>query len=198
MIYSLCGTLAEKHSDELVLVCGGVGFRVSVPLPTAAAAPAVGQQCTLYTHMQVKEDGIELFGFSNADMRGIFKMLISVSGVGPKAALSILSVLPAEKIFLAISAGDYKAFTACQGVGPKIAQRLVLELKDKVRSLAGGLSVEEIAAAPAGGSGAQAVGALLALGYSQSEAAQAISRLDGSLPVEELVKQALRHIGGGK
>lgn len=198
MIYSLSGTLAEKRNDEVVIVCGGVGFRVAVPLPTAAAAPAVGQPFTIYTHMQVKEDGMELFGFADKEARNIFKMLISVSGVGPKAALSILSVLQPEKIFLAISAGDHKAFTACQGIGPKIAQRLVLELKDKVSAVAGGLSIEDVAAAPAAGAAAQAVGALVALGYSQSEAATAIAKLDGTLPVEEMIKQALRRIGGGK
>ena len=196
MIYSLTGVLAEKQTDEIVLVCNGVGFKIAVSLPTAAAAPSVGAQWTVYTYLQVKEDGLELFGFVDKETQRVFKMLIGVSGVGPKAALSILSVLSVEKILLSISAGDYKAFTACQGVGPKLAQRLVLELKDKVGTAAG-IDFSQIAAvSAANGAAAQAVQALVALGYSQGEAAATLAKLDAGLPVEELIRQALRNIAG--
>ncbi len=203
MIYSLNGILAENSNDTLVVVCGGIGFRVSVPLPTAAGAPAVGENCQLYTHFHVKEDGMELYGFLDKSSRSVFKMLISVSGVGPKAALSILSMMSVDKVLLAISASDHKAFTACQGIGPKTAQRLVLELKDKVGGLAEGLSIEDVANVssmmPAATSATtQAVQALVALGYSQSEAASAIAKLDGTLSVEELVRGALQSMAGGR
>ena len=203
MIYSLQGTLAEKTPDELIVVCSGVGYRVSVPLGTAANAPAVGSEILLYTYFHVKEDGMELYGFSDKSSRNVFKMLISVSGVGPKAALSILSMMAVDKIFLAISAGDHKAFTACQGIGPKIAQRIVLELKDKVGSIAESLSYDDIPdmsalTAVASGATTQAVQALVALGYSQSEAASAVARLPAGLSVEELVRASLQSMAGGR
>ena len=202
MIYSLQGIVAEKGVDEVVLVCGGVGFRVSVPLSTAANTPVIGSDYLLYTYFHVKEDGMELYGFADKSSRNVFKMLISVSGVGPKAALSILSMMSTDKIFLAISAGDYKAFTACQGIGPKIAQRLVLELKDKVGSIAESMSFDNIpdmsAISGTTGAATQAVQALVALGYSQSEAASAIARLPADLAVEELIRLALQSMAGGR
>ena len=127
----------------------------------------------------------------------MFRLLTGVSGVGPKVGLAILSAMPCDRVALAISAGDAKAFTAANGVGPKLGQRIVLELKDKVgKGLVSDAALGEIAPLPATGGSAQAVAALCALGYSQSEAAQALARLDPALPVEELVRLALRSMAG--
>ena len=130
-------------------------------------------------------------------------MLTSVrsqdSGVGPKVGLAILNVLSPERVALAISSGDHKALTAANGVGPKLAQRITLELKDKVgKGLAEGVGLEDVAAARVAGSAPQAIAALVSLGYGQSEAAAAVAKLDTSLPVEELIKLALRGMAAGR
>lgn len=194
MIYCLTGRIVKKSPEQVILSCAGVGYQVLVPASVAGALPAVGREGTLYTYMNITDNDIALYGFATEEQQACFKMMISVSGVGPKVGLAILSVMPPERIALAASAGDYKAFTAANGVGNKLAQRLALELKDKVgKGLAGGIGLEELPGVqnPAG-SAAQAMAALVSLGYSQSEAAVAVAKLDESLPVEELVKLALR------
>ena len=201
MIYSLTGKLLEKTPDEAVISCGGVGYMVAIPSTAAGALPAIGQECTIYTHMHVTENDIALFGFADKDSRTMFRTLTSVSGVGPKVGLAILIALSAERIVLAISAGDHKAFTAANGVGPKLAQRIVLELKDKVgKAFAGGLSMQDIstAAAVPSGSVSQALAALTSLGYTGSEAAQAVARIDASLPTAEIIRIALQSMGKGR
>ena len=139
---------------------------------------------------------MELFGFASAIELDSFKMLISVNGVGPKAALAILSALSPDKFALSVAAGDVKALTAAQGVGPKLAQRIVLELKDKISNerLAESVGGETGAVTPVRSSSntGEAVSALMALGYSQTEAASAVSKMDASLSVEELIKGALK------
>ena len=199
MIYSLNGKITEKGLDRVVVECGGVGYEVGVPASAASALPPQGGTATLYTYLNITENDVSLFGFLTAADRQMFKLLTSVSGVGPKAGLAILSALPCDRIALAVSAGDAKAFTVASGVGPKLGQRIVLELRDKVgKGLADGVSLADVsgaASAPAGGA-AQAVAALCSLGYGQSEAALAIAKLDPALPVEELIKQALRSMAG--
>ncbi len=202
MIYSLRGKILEKTGGEVVIECGGVGYLLTVPGPVLGALPAVGETGLLYTHMNVSENDVSLFGFASPEERAMFLLLIGVSGVGPKAGVSILSALPPAQIALAASAGDFKAFTAASGVGPKLAQRLVLELKDKVSGAlgGGGLPLSTVAQA-AGRAGApvqasgQAVAALVALGYTQSEAAAAVAPIDPALPVAEIVRLALREMG---
>lgn len=202
MIYSLTGTLLEKTAAEVVIDCGGVGYLAAIPATAAGALPAVGQQATVYTHLHVTENDVALYGFESAAQRGMFTQLTSVSGVGPKAALAILSALSPQKIALAAAAGDHKAFTAAQGVGPKLAQRIVLELKDKLaKELApGGVGAGDIGAvaAPAAGAAGQAVAALVALGYTQTEAAAAVAPIDPALPVGEITRLALRSMAGGR
>lgn len=199
MIYCLVGTLLKKNLDSVVVNCGGVGYLAQVPASVGGVLPAVGEQVTLYTHMNVSENDVSLFGFASEEQQLCFKMITGVSGVGPKVGLAILSVLEPPRIALAISSGDYKALTAANGVGPKLAQRMVLELKDKVgKGLVEGISLSEVSAvhaAPAP-SAAQAVAALVSLGYSQSEATLAVAKLDDSAPAEELIKQALRSMAG--
>ena len=195
MIYCLNGKILKKSLDQVVISCAGVGYQVQVPASVAGALPAVGQEAVLYTCMNVTENDVSLFGFADEEQQACFKMLTAVSGVGPKVGLAILSVLSPQRIALAASAGDHKAFTAASGVGPKLAQRITLELKDKVgRGLAEGLSLSDLGpAAPAAGSNlAQAAAALTSLGYTAGEAAAALAKLDDALPVEELIKLALR------
>ena len=200
MIYCLSGKILKKSPDGAVISCGGVGYWVQIPSSASGALPPVGGEATLYTVLSVSENDVSLYGFASEEQQTCFKMLTGVSGVGPKAGLAILSVLSPDKIALAISSGDHKAFTAASGVGPKLAQRITLELKDKVgKGLAGGAELGQVsAAAQSAGGVAQAIGALVSLGYSQSEAAQAVARLDASLPVEELIRLALRGIAQGK
>ena len=174
-------------------------MRWGYPPPRPRRCPPQGGATTLYTYLNITENDVSLFGFLTAADRQMFKLLTSVSGVGPKAGLAILSALPCDRIALAVSAGDSKAFTAANGVGPKLGQRIVLELKDKVgKGLADGISLADVsgaASAPAG-SASQAIAALCSLGYGQSEAALAIAKLDPALPVEELIKQALKSMAG--
>lgn len=195
MIYCLNGKVLKKTLDTVVISCAGVGYLAQVPLSTAEAMPAPGKEATLYTVMSVSENDVALYGFATEDQRACFKMLTGVSGVGPKAALSILSVMSPEKVALAASSGDHKAFTAANGVGPKLAQRIALELKDKVgKGLAAGTGFAgNVSTAPAPQSApAQAVAALVSLGYTPSDAAAAVARVDDTLPVQDIIKIALR------
>ncbi len=196
MIYCLTGKIVEKSLDSAVIDCGGVGYLVSVPASTSAALAAVGQNTTVYTVMHTSENDISLYGFSDTETRSMFIMLTSVSGVGPKAGLAIVSALKCSQIVMAISAGDHKTFTAANGVGPKLAQRIVLELKDKVGKGLVDTSGATIAVASAQASGsAQAMAALLGLGYTAAEAAAALADIDPTLPTAEMIRLALQNIG---
>ena len=201
MIYCLTGKIVKKSMSAVVLSCGGVGYYAQCPASVAGALPGVGQETTLYTVMSVTENDVSLYGFATEEQQACFEMLTAVSGVGPKVGLAILSVMEPQRVALAISAGDHKAFKAANGVGPKLAQRIVLELKDKVaKGFVDGISLEDVAGAasgePASQSSAQAIAALVSLGSSQSEAALAISKIDATLPVEEIIKLALRGMAG--
>ena len=195
MIYSLRGTLLFTDPSSAVIECGGVGYKCAVTVNTLRQLPKIGSEAMIFTYMNVREDAVDLFGFASEDELASFKLLIAVNGVGPKAALAILSELRPEILAFAIAGGDVKAITKAPGVGPKLAQRIVLELKDRV--LPGGTPAE------VNGSGtvlegssdlAQAVGALVALGYAQSEAASAVAKTDTSQPVEQIIKDALKHL----
>ena len=201
MIYCLTGKIVKKSMSAVVLSCGGVGYYAQCPASVAGALPGVGKEATLYTVMSVTENDVSLYGFATEEQQACFEMLTAVSGVGPKVGLAILSVMKPQRVALAISAGDHKAFKAANGVGPKLAQRIVLELKDKVaKGFVDGISLEDVAGAasgePATQSASQAIAALVSLGYSQSEAALAISKIDATLPVEEIIKLALRGMAG--
>ena len=203
MIYCLTGKIVKKSMNAVVLSCGGVGYYAQCPASVAGALPGVGQETTIYTVMSVTENDVSLYGFATEEQQACFEMLTAVSGVGPKVGLAILSVMEPERVALAISAGDHKAFKAASGVGPKLAQRIVLELKDKVaKGFVDGISLEDVAGAsaqtPAAQSSSQAIAALVSLGYSQSEAALAVSKIDATLPVEEIIKMALRGMAAGR
>ena len=203
MIYCLTGKIVKKSMNAVVLSCGGVGYYAQCPASVAGALPGVGREATIYTVMSVTENDVSLYGFATEEQQACFEMLTAVSGVGPKVGLAILSVMEPERVALAISAGDHKAFKAASGVGPKLAQRIVLELKDKVaKGFVDGISLEDVAGAsaqtPAAQSSSQAIAALVSLGYSQSEAALAVSTIDATLPVEEIIKLALRGMAAGR
>ena len=201
MIYSLEGILELSEPSMAVVNCGGVGYAVRTTFNTIPKLPKVGERVKVYTYMSVREDAVELFGFYDTNELNCFKQLISVSGVGPKAALSILSEMTPESFALAVVSSDSKAITKAQGIGTKIAQRIVLELKDKMakREISAGENVIQVTANAhtTTTNASEAITALVVLGYTNSEATKAVSSLDPSLPVEELIKQALKKLVSG-
>lgn len=144
MLYRLRGSLIHIEPSFAVIECAGVGYKCYTTMNTQRSLPAIGKEAVLYTHMNVREDAVDLFGFSSLAELNCFKLLTSVSGVGPKVGLAILSVLSPEQVAVAVAAGDFKTLTMAQGVGNKLAQRVILELKDKLKALGGG---EEVTAA---------------------------------------------------
>ena len=202
MIYSVHGKLIHIEANLAVIECGGVGYGVRTSAVTISKLPAMGETATLYTYLHVTESGLDLFGFYDQGELNCFQMLLTVSGVGPKAALAIISQLSPEKFALCVATGDVKSITRAQGVGPKLAQRLILELKDKVQNeqIAKGVGMDHIPAPAvlASANVQEAISALVVLGYTQSEAASAMAKLDASLPVEELIRLGLKMIATGK
>lgn len=199
MIYSLTGKYLTAEPNFVVIECGGVGFQCFTSMSTMTRLPAQGATVTLFTYMSVTENAITLYGFSEKTELSCFKMLISVSGIGPKAALSILSTLTPEGVALAVGSGDYKAITRANGVGPKIAQRVVLELKDKFKSMGApsDLPIGKGIAPSASNNASAAINALMVLGCQPSEAAQLVAKLDATLPTEEIIRLALVEMAKG-
>lgn len=198
MFYSLTGTVAHTEPGVAVIDVGGVAFKCLTSMGTLRALPRTGGKATLYTYLNVREDALDLYGFYTQAELNCYKLLTAISGVGPKAALAILSEMAPEDVALAAAAGDAKRFTRASGVGAKLAQRIVLELKDKVKGLsfAGtGMDAVEPGGPSASGNAAQAAEALVTLGYTPSEAAAAVGRLDSQLPAEELIRLALKSFG---
>lgn len=197
MLYRLRGSLIHTEPSFAVIECAGVGYKCYTTMNTQRSLPAVGKEAVLYTHMNVREDAVDLFGFSSLAELNCFKLLTSVSGVGPKVGLAILSVLSPEQVAVAVAAGDFKTLTMAQGVGNKLAQRVILELKDKLKALGGG---EEVTAAAgvvnAAGNAAEAMNALTVLGYTPSDVAPVVAKFDSSLPVEELIRLTLKAMAG--
>ena len=197
MLYRLRGSLIHTEPSFAVIECAGVGYKCYTTMNTQRSLPAIGKEAVLYTHMNVREDAVVLFGFSSLAELNCFKLLTSVSGVGPKVGLAILSVLSPEQVAVAVAAGDFKTLTMAQGVGNKLAQRVILELKDKLKALGGG---EEVTAAAgvvnAAGNAAEAMNALTVLGYTPSDVASVVAKFDSSLPVEELIRLTLKAMAG--
>jgi Holliday junction DNA helicase RuvA len=187
MIAFVEGTLAEKGADRVVVAVNGTGYEVLVPALTLAKLPPPGRRARLFTRLQVRDDGMVLYGFASADERSVFDLLITVSGVGPKVALAILSILGPDALRRAVVAGDVDAITLAPGVGKKVAGRVVLDLKDKV-----GASVETTSSGPV----AEVREALLSLGLTAQEAREAMAGLtpDGDRSVEDLLRDALRSV----
>lgn len=196
MFYYLDGTVAEILPYLAVIDCGGVGYACKTTNNTLAALKK-GQRKKLYTYLNVGESLFELYGFATQSELNSFKLLIGVSGVGPKAALAILSSGTPETLAMAIVTGDEKALTAAPGVGKKIAQRIILELKDKMaKETAGGLDFSGGKGTPAlfGNKATEAAQALAVLGYSSQEVSVALKGLDMDLPLEEIVRQGLKRM----
>ena len=190
------GIVAEKTADSIVLDVNGVGYLLLVSGATLSMAPAVGERMKLYSALNVREDAMELFGFYSREEKRMYERLKGVSGVGSRTALQILSSMSVRDLSLALVAGDANALTRVPGIGKKTAQRLVLELKDKVEDsqLTGSAAV--ISPQSACGPETEAVAALVALGYSASEAAKAVSKFAGQTQKsDELIFMALKSLG---
>ena len=195
MIAQLTGVIAKKNSDSVVIDVGGVGFQVLTSAATLSNLPAGGEKVKLYTVFNVREDAMELFGFASREEKHMFDKLRGVNGVGPKTALGILSALSVRDISLALLTGDANALTKAPGIGKKTAQRLVLELKDKVSQaeVSTAADVPAVARASRSSAAQEAIEALLALGYQSSEATVAVARVqDQSDKADELIRLALR------
>jgi len=194
MIASLRGKLIYSDLTSVVIECGGVGLKCFVTKTTLNRLPRNGEELFLYTHLAVREDAMDLYGFLELEELNAFKMITSVNGVGAKIGIAILSEFSADRLVLYIASGDAKALTSASGVGIKLAQRIVLELKDKMGDLgvSSSVDVSAVSNAVASSSSVEAIEALVTLGYSKSEAAAAVGKLDATLPADELIKQALK------
>ena len=195
MYYYVNGTVAEIEAGLAVIDCSGVGYACATTNYTLSQLKK-GERAKLYTYLNVREDAMEMFGFASQSELRSFKMLIGVSGVGPKAALSILSSTTPQQLSMAVVMGDEKALTAAPGIGKKIAQRIILELKDKLIKEQGGFEAGSGAAAamPAQNNKAgEAAAALAVLGYGSQEIAAALKGIDmDALPLEEIIRQSLK------
>ena len=201
MISYLKGELAGAGEGMAVVDVGGMGFRVFITDRDQADLPAVGEPVQLYTYLSVREDAIRLYGFLSEEDRQVFRQLLTVSGVGPKAALGILSALSANDLRFAVFSDDVKAISKAPGVGLKTAKKLILELKDRLKledAIPGGGNMGEEAGSHAQDADVtEAVEALVTLGYSSSEALRAVKRVKmaGNMKTEDILGEALKVIG---
>lgn len=196
MIHFVHGTLAKVTSDCAVIDCGGVGFKMGISISTCSKiSMKTGKDVLLYTYMAVSEGNISLYGFFDEDELSLFTRLISVSGIGPKAAMSILGTFSPDDLRAAIANGDAKTIAQAQGIGLKTAQKLIIELKDKVGVSDGGdISVS----GKSGGNSekiVQVVDTLSLYGFPRAKVTEVLKKLDTSLPLEELIAQTLRILG---
>ncbi len=199
MFYYIKGALAFKEASCAVIEASGVGYRMTVSQTTYNSLPAVGGNAKLFTHLSVREDGIELFGFATPEELNAFKMLIGVSGVGPKVAVSVLSQFSPERFAVIVASEDAKSLAKANGVGSKTAARIVLELKDKLSvlgSAVGSPAAAEVASVgESSGEFADAVEALMAIGYTRSEILTALRGVDTSnMSLEEIFKSATKRL----
>lgn len=200
MFYYIKGELVHTDPTTAVVDCGGIGYKMTISKNTLSHLTRLGEKVCLYTYFYVREDALDLIGFYSEAELEAFKLLIAVSGVGPKAALAILSVLTPEKFALAVAMGDSKAIAKAQGVGGKTAARVVLELKEKVAKTfpaesASAETAEPITEELVFGNTDEAISALMVLGYSRQEAQAALKGVDPLLSLEDMIKAALRKMG---
>lgn len=204
MFYYISGPLAHLELNTAVVDAGGVGYKLTISQTTYSSLPhqsTANPIVKLYTHMAVREDGIELFGFASEDELEAFQLLITVSGVGPKAAISILSQLTPSRLVSAICADDKKAIAAANGIGPKTAARIILELKDKLKKVNFASDAmdtfpeESIPTESASSKRSDALDALMALGYSRNEATAVLKTIDvDALALDDIIRLALKKI----
>lgn len=194
MIYSLNGLISHLEPNIAIIECNNIGFKCCVSDNTANNLK-IGEINFLYTYMNIKEDAIDLFGFINKDELRCFKALINISGIGPKAAMSILSNFTPERLAMAISTNDYKIINKCQGIGPKTAQRIVLELKDKLEfGLVSETSFIKNSSENNNLNILEATEALKSLGYNEPDILKIIKKYDSALSTEEIIKKALKEL----
>lgn len=203
MISYIKGPLTEVWEDTIVVETGGMGWNIHVPLTVLEALPRIGKEVRIYTSLQVREDAMTLYGFLNRQDLKMFVQLLGVSGIGPKAGLGILSAMGPDDLRMAIISGDAKAISRAPGIGPKTAQRVILDLKDRIRMedvLPENLSSSGLSAASAAGgmegAGKEAMEALVALGYSMTEAAKAVRQITvtETMTTEDVLKASLKHL----
>ncbi len=201
MISYVRGTLVEKEEDVIVVEASGIGYNIHVPLSYLEDLPQLGDQVRVYTYLQVKEDAMTLYGFRSRQDLKMFKQLLGVNGIGPKGALGLLSAMRPDDLRLAIISGDAKAIAKAPGIGVKTAQRVILDLKDRI-------SMEEVLAQPTAAgvsaaktsglheAGKEAVDALVALGYSAMEATKAVRQVEvaDGMTAEDVLKASLKHL----
>lgn len=203
MINYVSGILSEIEDNLIIVEAGGIGYGINVPASLIGELPKAGSAVRIYTYFSVKEDSESLYGFINKEDRDMFRQLISVNGVGPKGALAILSVMRPDDLRLAIATGDSKSISRAQGIGAKTAERVILELKNKVgdinaigAAVLGGKSAGTIAAGKQYGPVSEAMDALIMLGYSRMEAGKALSlvNVNEDMSTEEVLRLALKNI----
>ncbi|OQB14771.1 MAG: Holliday junction ATP-dependent DNA helicase RuvA [Firmicutes bacterium ADurb.Bin193] len=187
------GSLARVGETYAVVDASGIGYKISTSAKSLREAGKAGDSVCFYTHLHVREDIFEIYGFTTAEERSTFELLISVSGVGPKAALNILSSVSGEDLALAIATGDYKTVTKAQGVGQKLAQRIILELKDKIKT-EDFIRNNIIDIIPSTNLESEAIEALVVLGYSPPAAAKAVKSAGGNLSLEDTIRHALKYL----
>ena len=189
MIGRIAGILVEKNFPQVIVSCNGVGYEIDVPMSTFYPLPRTGEEVTLLTHLVVREDAHLLYGFLTAGERAAFRQLLKISGVGPKVALSVLSGLSVEDLSAAVASEDSGRLQKVPGIGKKTAERLVLELRDKLPK-----TVSVVRAADAAAGGTDVVNALLALGYNEREAAAAVKQVPAELQLPDAIRHALKHL----
>ncbi len=194
MIHFIHGTLAQLAADYAVIDCGGVGFKIGISLSTSSKlSPLAGKDVLLYTYLAVSEDNMSLYGFFEEEEQRLFMRLVAISGIGPKAAISILGTLSPDNLRAAVAHGDAKTIAQAPGIGLKTAQKLIIELKDKIS--ASDVSVAEASGAPSNEKMLQVVDTLALYGFPRAKVIETVKKLDNSLPLEELIAQTLRILG---
>ena len=189
MIGRIQGILVEKNFPQVIVSCNGVGYEIDVPMSTFYPLPRTGEEVTLLTHLVVREDAHLLYGFVTAGERAAFRQLLRISGVGPKVALSVLSGMSVDDLAAAVAVDDSPRLTKIPGIGKKTAERLVLELRDKLPRTISGVRSADAAAA-----GSDVLNALLALGYNEREAATAVKQVPAELQLPDAIRHALKHL----
>lgn len=202
MISYIKGELVQIHGDKIVVECQGIGYQIQVPISLIERLSGCGSEVQIYTYLQVREDLIQLFGFASQEERELFCLLLGVNGIGPKGALGILSTITPENLRFAILAGDAKTIQRAPGIGNKTAQRLIIELKDKLKledmfeTTDMDMPVSEMTAQTSKRSArGEAIEALIALGYSNAEAMRAVRRVaETDMDTETILKAALKNM----
>jgi Holliday junction DNA helicase RuvA len=196
MIAWLHGVLLEKQPPMILLNVNGVGYELEAPLSTFYDLPAVHEEVSLYVHMVVREDAQLLFAFSSANQRDLFRSLIKVNGVGPKVALAVLSTLSVQELMQCMASEDLSRLMRVPGIGKKTAQRLLVEMKDRLEKVFADMALEPGDAIAPADERQDAISALVSLGYKQGDASRVVGQLPADLSSEQIIRQALRHLSG--